>query len=160
MTSMNCKTCLHSLPDLLLDPAAASPEATAHVAACADCRQQLHDLRATLAVMDDWVAPEPSAYFDTRLYARLREAQSAPPETLWERLSGFLHSPAGRGMRPALAGALGLAMLLGGGTAATLLLHHGPIAAASPAVNDLRIYDNNAQAVQQMDLLDDAAPQS
>lgn len=164
MTSMDCKICRNALPDLLLDAEAVTPGVSEHVAACADCRRELDDLRATMALMDDWTAPEPSAFFDSRLHARLREAQDAPAEGLWERLSSFLTFSTGRGLRPAMAGALGVAMLLGGGTAATYLIHHsmGPI--ASPTVNDLKIYDNNAQAVQQMDLLDetntDDPPQS
>ncbi len=166
MTKMNCKTCNTYLPDLLLDPQAVPAEVSTHVTQCAVCGSELKELRATLSAMDAWTAPEPSAYFDARLHARLRAAQAAPPESLWERLTSFLQFSTGRELRPALAGALGLAMLLGGGTAATVLLHHGTGTAASPTVNDLRIFDNNAQAVQQMDLLDEpgsapeGAPQS
>jgi hypothetical protein len=47
-------------------------------------------------------------------------------------------------------------LVLSGGTVATLFTHHGAAPAASPTLNDLRIYDNNAQAVQQMDLLDES----
>ncbi len=114
--------------------------------------------------MDSWTAPEPSAFFDARFHARLRAEQAAAPEGLWERLSSFLRYSTGRELRPAMAGVLGLALVLGGGTALTLTTHHGAVpAVSSPTVNDLKIYDNNAQAVDQMDLLDepgDDAPQS
>ena len=86
----------------------------------------------------------------------MREAQAASPAGIWERLTSYLELSTGRGLRPALAGALALVLLLGGGTAATLLTHYGAgLAPSSPTVNDLRIYDNNAQAVEQMDMLDE-----
>ena len=157
MSHTDCTTCQTYLPDLLLDPQGASSEARAHLAACPDCRRELDELQGAVSLMDAWTAPEPSLYFDSRLHVRLREAQLAAPEGLWERFTSFLQYSTGRGLRPAMAGTLALAMLLGGGTAATVLLHHGPAASSSPTVNDLRIYDNNAQAVQQMDLLDDSA---
>ena len=158
MTKIDCKTCHTYLPDLLLDGQAVPPGVSAHLAACAGCREELQELRSTLALMDEWVAPEPSAYFDSRLYARLREAQAAPPEGLWERLRSYLQFSTGRAFRPAMAGGLALAMLLGGGTATMVLLDSGSRpTASSPTVNDLKIYDNNAQALQQMDLLDEPA---
>lgn len=165
MNTMDCKNCQNYLPDLLLDPHTVPAGVSAHMATCKECSKELAELRATFALMDEWTVPEPSAFFDARLHARLREAQAEAPEGLWERLTSFLQFSTGRALRPAMAGALGLAMLVGGGTAATLLLHHGAGASASPTVNDLKIYDNNAQAVDQMDLLDepgspDDAPQS
>lgn len=163
MNTIDCTTCRNTLPELL-DGAGESESVTTHLLGCNSCRAELAELRSVWALMDEWTAPEPSLYFDQKLHARLREEQAMPPEGLWQRLSSLLHDRAGRGLRPAMAGALGLAMLLGGGTAVTLLTHHEAASpsVSSPAVNDLRIYDNNAQAVQQMDLLDDAgaAPQS
>lgn len=165
MKTIDCTTCHEALPVLMLDGAAPSPALAAHFAACAACRQEWTDLQATWALMDEWAAPEPSTYFDSRLYARLREAQSAAPAGLWERMGSYLRFSTGRAFRPALAGALAMAALLGGGTAATLLAHHSVNPNASPTVNDLRIYDKNAQAIQDMDLLDEsndaaAAPRS
>ncbi len=162
MTSNECKICRDALPDLLLgssDGASSqvAPDMAAHLAACPECRQELNELRATWAMMDDWQAPEPSAYFDSRLHARLREAQAAAPESLWSRLSDFLRFSTGRGLRPALAGALVFALLLGGGTVAGVIGHQwaSKPMVSSPVVNDLKIYDNNAQALQQMDILDE-----
>jgi hypothetical protein len=49
--------------------------------------------------------------------------------------------------------------MAGGGTGIEIYLRNNAVVAASPAVNDLKILDNNAQAIQQMDqLLDDSAP--
>ena len=84
--TMNCNATKAQLADLLLDPAAASSAAHEHVAACADCGKELRDLQATMQAMDAWEAPEPTAYFNTRLAARLREEQANPPASFWERM--------------------------------------------------------------------------
>ncbi len=157
---IDCKTCQKHLPDLLLDAETAQkqPGLSEHLAACAACQAELSELRSTLAVMDSWTVPEPSPYFDSRLHARLREAVSAPPESLWERLHAFFVYSTGRHLRPAVTGVLAFALLAGGGTFAGLYEHHGSTTAqvSSPTVNDLRIYDTNAQALQQMDQLLDS----
>ncbi len=156
MTTMNCKTCRTLLPDLLFEPGSlAAREATPHLAACAECRAELDELRATMSLMTAWTAPDPSPYFDARVRAHLREAEQSAPVGLLERLLDTLRFSTGRGLRSALAGVFLFILLLGGGTVATLWNHQSARPAASPVVNDLRIFDNNAQAVQQMDLLDE-----
>ncbi len=159
-TKIDCKTCRMALADLLLDDSytAAHPEVAEHMAECAECRAELKELQATFALLDSWKAPEPSAYFDSKLHARLREAQASEPEGFWARTRAFLTYSTGHRLRPALAGALVVAvMLAGGGTFAGLYQHNTPVAQASPVVNDLKILDNNAQAEQQMDQLLDSS---
>jgi predicted anti-sigma-YlaC factor YlaD len=157
----DCKACRSHLPDLLLDEgyAAAHPELELHLASCVECRTELSELRATFALLDEFAAPEPSPYFDSKLHARLREAQASEPEGFVERLRSFLLFSTGRSFRPALTGALGLLLLLGGGgTFVGLYNNHGvtPAAASSSAtVNDLKVLDNNVQAEQQMGQLPD-----
>jgi anti-sigma factor RsiW len=154
----NCKTCRTHLADLLLDEsyAAAHADMAEHLAGCEECRTELAELKATFALLDSWTVPEPSAYFDSKLHARLREAQAAAPEGLWSRVRSFVAFSTGRGLRPAMAGALALVLVLGGG--GTLINIYRPVAAQpSAAVNDLKILDNNAQAIQQMDQLLDAS---
>lgn len=153
-----CKSCRTHMPDLLLDETflAGHPEVKEHLAACTECAAELAGLRATFELMDTWTAPEPSPYFDSRLHVRLREAQAAQPEGFWERTRSFFLFSTGRGLRPALAGALAFAMLVGGGSFGLYLQHQAP-SQPSATVNDLKILDNNAQALQQMDqLLDDS----
>ena len=160
---IDCKTCRNALADLLLDEsyAAGHPELAQHLAACADCRTELEELQATFALMDDWTAPEPSAYFDSKLHAKLREVQAAQPEGFWARTRAFLTYSTGHRLRPALAGALMVAvMLAGGGTFAGLYEYNSAVVQASPTVNDLKLLDNNAQAVQQMDQLLDPSDDS
>jgi anti-sigma factor RsiW len=159
--TMNCKTCKTHLPDLLVDDnyAAAHPEVAGHLASCEACAKELAELRATYALLDAWPAPEPSPYFDSRLRARVREAAAAQPEGLFERMYAFLRFSTGFHLRSAMAGALMLVVLAGGGTFAGFYeysMHTTPQPSAT--VNDLKILDNNAQALQQMDqLLDPSA---
>jgi hypothetical protein len=151
-----CKETRERLPDLLLDPASVPPAVEDHVATCASCKDELTSLILTFNALDAWTAPEPSAYFDTRLHARVREAQAAAPEGFFERMRSFLLFSTGRQLRPALAGALVLALLAGGGSFVGIHGVHGGKIQASATVDDLKILDNNDQALQQMDqLLDD-----
>jgi predicted anti-sigma-YlaC factor YlaD len=157
----DCKTCREALPDLLLDKAyaASHPEAMQHMSDCTACRTGFAELRSTFDLLGSWTAPEPSPYFDARMHVRLRETAAAAREPLWERMRAFFLFSTKFSMRPALAGALGFALLVGGGAVAGFHEHEAATVsqAASPAVNDLKIMDNNAQALQQMDqLLDDS----
>ncbi len=150
---MTCKR-QSRLPDLLLDPASAGD---AHLQSCTVCQEELRSLQGVSSLLDSWTAPEPSAYFNQKLAVRLREEIAAPPATWWEHLQTRLQLNTGAHFRPALAGALALALLVGGGTAASLSgvlsPHH---AQTSATVQDLQILDRNDQAVQEMDqLLDD-----
>ena len=153
--TMDCKTTKTYMADLLLDPAAVSSAAREHVAACADCSQELDELRATMAAMDAWEAPEPTPYFDTRLAARLREVKENPPAGLWERMRGRLLYGSNLQLRPVAAGALALLLLMGGGTA--VWVQHGaqpPARQESATVHDLQLLDGNAQVYQQLTSLD------
>lgn len=164
-TMINCKTCRSQLADMLLENGflAAHPEFAAHLKSCEACATELAELRSTFALLDGWAAPEPSPYFDSRLRARIREAEDAEPEGIFERLQAFLLFSTGRQLRPAMTGVLMLLLLIGGGTFAGFYEHanhgaHQPTASAT--VNDLRILDNNAQALQQMDQLLDLGEDS
>ena len=113
--TMNCKTCLADLPNLLLDPAA--PENTAaraHIAVCSDCARELAALESTMALLDSWEVPEVSPYFDQKLAVRLREEQAAPAPGWFEQLKTRLLLNTGRQFRPALAGVMALLLIAGG----------------------------------------------
>ena len=71
---------------------------------CSVCTEQLKTMRSTMALLDEWQAPEPSPYFDVRLQARLRE-EMAKPQAGW--LQWF--------RRPVLAAALTVLMGVGVG---------------------------------------------
>jgi hypothetical protein len=152
--TMNCKNCQSVFLDLLLDPGApANAAARSHIESCAACRQEFKSFEATFALLDTWKAPEPSPYFDQKLTVRLREEQALPPAGWFERLKSRVLFNTGRQFRPALAGALALVLVVGGGTFADVsgLFHSAPQTSAT--VQDLQILDNNDQAMQTMDQL-------
>src|ERR1700753_1527167 len=97
---MNCNFIDEHMLDLAAGNAASS-EVTKHLNACSGCATRMNEFRSTMALLDEWQAPEPSPYFDTRLKARLREAAAEPVGFFsWFR-------------RPVLAGALAGLMALG-----------------------------------------------
>jgi hypothetical protein len=150
--TMNCKICQDALPTLLLDPTA--PEnaaARAHIAACAACARELDALEATMSLLDTWQAPEISLYFDQKLAVRLREEQNAPAPGWFEQFKTRLLLNTGRQFRPALAGAMALLLIVGGGTVG--IATHSSNQPIHPAatVNDFQILDKNEQALRQFD---------
>ena len=74
----DCKKMREEFLDLAQPGRELSAAGQAHVRECAACAAELAALRQTWAAMDAWQAPEPSAYFDSRLQARLREEQAQP----------------------------------------------------------------------------------
>jgi hypothetical protein len=151
---MICLNVKNNLPNLLLDPESVPVEVRTHVEQCASCGKELAELKATMAVLDLWEAPEPSPFFDARMSAHLREERQAEPAGFFERmrarlLFGNMH------LRPLTAGALALLLLVGGGTYAGFVTGNQPATASvSPAVKDLQSLDENAQVFQQLTALD------
>jgi hypothetical protein len=151
---MNCKDCQAVFLDLLLEPGApAHAAARSHIESCAECRQEFKSLEATFALLDTWKAPEPSPYFDQKLAVRLREEQALAPAGWFERLKSRLLFNTGRQFRPALAGALALVLVVGGGTFADVSGFLHPKPQISATVEDLQILEKNDQALQTMDQL-------
>lgn len=152
---MICHDCQSALPELLLDPAASSHGAAReHLNSCTTCNQEFQSLKATFALLDTWQAPEPSPYFDQKLAVRLREAQALPAAGWVERMRSRFLFNSGRQFRPAVVGALAVALLVAGGTFADLSgFPHPAKAQISATVNDLQILDKNDQALQTMNLL-------
>src|SRR5882724_9272850 len=74
---MKCTEIRELLPDLAAGLASAPPGINDHLHTCIDCAGKLEEFRKTMALLDEWQAPEPSQYFDTRLMARLREEKAA-----------------------------------------------------------------------------------
>ena len=99
---MKCTEIRELLPDLAAGLASAPPGANDHLRSCTDCAGKLDEFRKTMALLDEWQAPEPSPYFDTRLHARLREEMAKPPRNLFAWLR-----------RPALAASFALILVAG-----------------------------------------------
>ena len=89
--NMKCTEIHELLPDLAAGLASAPPGITDHLLTCTDCAGKLEEFRKTMALLDEWQAPEPSPYFDTRLHARLREEVARRPRNwfAWMRRPAF-----------------------------------------------------------------------
>ena len=151
---MTCPEMKKSLVDLFLESRALPDEAKKHVAECSACAEELAGMEHTWKLLDEWHVPEPSAFFDAKLYARLREEKESAPAGIFERAKAWLLFSSNLQMRPVAAGALAMVLAVGGGTFA-LLNHEGaPAAQTSATVRDLQSYDGNAQLFQQLNALD------
>jgi anti-sigma factor RsiW len=157
---MNCNEIRELLPDLAAGMSAGTPEVEKHIAACAACAAKLQGFRQTMALLDQWQAPEPSPYFDTRLQARLREEMGHPSagwlQWLW---------------RPAWAMALAAVLLAGAIVVGTksyrmsYLTQTEAINVEAPklsvpvlpgtAVGDLQALDRNNDLYADFDVLDE-----
>jgi predicted anti-sigma-YlaC factor YlaD len=145
---MKCNEVRELMPDLAAGLSAAMPEFDQHLRSCSQCAGKLEEVRKTMALLDEWQAPEPSPYFDVRLQTRLREEMVHPG-------AGWLHWI----RKPALA--LALTVLLAVGV--TLLRTHSGVsenqaAVVAPpgtAVGDLQALDKNHDLYADFDLLDE-----
>jgi hypothetical protein len=99
---MNCNQVRELLPDLAAGIDKGSQDVQSHISSCSTCAAKLQGFRQTMALLDQWQAPEPGPYFDTRLGARIREEMARPAV-------GWLHWL----RRPALAASLAVAMVAG-----------------------------------------------
>ena len=156
---MNCKDVNSKMADLLFEAdqvlidAKVNSEAQAHLAGCEACRKQLEELRATIALMDAWEAPEPNPYFLTRLNARLGEEREAAPASWYERLRARLVYGSRVTLRPVAAMALTAVVLISGGAYLGLNDWNQPPAPPAAVVHDLQTLDNNAQLLDQLEAL-------
>ena len=157
---MKCTEIYELLPDLAAGLASAPPGINDHLRSCADCTGKLEEFRKTMALLDEWQAPEPSPYFDTRLNARLRE-EAAKPQRSW---FGWLG-------RPVVAVSLAVALVAGVSLYEAQRMyrvdHNNPSVAQNQppqpgtAVGDLQVLDKNgdlfadADSDSASDLLDD-----
>lgn len=155
---MKCEEVRERLLDLAgAEPAGAAKE---HVDGCAECAAKLRELRATMALLDEWKAPEVSPYFEARLRARLREEQSASPQgwLAWLRSPALLR-PVAAGVFALVVGAgVWLYQYSGQGTGAGA--RGGAVAVQAKegsAVADLQALDKNEDLLANFDLLDDVA---
>jgi len=146
---MKCDEIRERMPDLAAGFSQPTGDEGKHLESCGACAQQLQALRATMALLDQWQAPEPSPYFDVRLQARLRE-EMAKPEASW--FHWF--------RRPVLAAALTVCLAVGVGVFFTGdggIYKHTQEASIEPgtAVSDLQALEKNHDMYSDFDLLDD-----
>jgi hypothetical protein len=157
---MNCKEIRELLPDLAagMDATTLTPEVKKHIESCNECATQLGALQKTMALLDEWQAPEPSPYFDTRVQARLRE-EMARPQAAWFH---WLRHPA---WAMSLAAVLFAGALTIGVSNKSYLVEMGSIQTNPPApglpvqpgtaVGDLQALDSNHDLYADFDMLDE-----
>ena len=158
---MNCNEIRELLPDLAagIDAGTTQPEVARHVATCEGCAAHLRELQQTMALLDEWQTPEPSAYFDTRLQARLRE-EMARPQSAW---LAWLRRPAWAMSLAAVmfAGALALSVGIGSKSyfsqpeaIATKPPSPGLPVEPGTAIGDLQALERNDELYADFDVLD------
>ena len=150
---MKCDEIRDRMPDVAAGFSQPTADESNHLATCSACAEQLSAMRATMALLDEWKAPEPSPYFDVRLQARLRE-EMAKPQVGW--LQWF--------RRPVMAAALtvlmgvGLGLFFvrgnGNGTGGQISTNYVSVERGT-AVSDLQDLDQNHQLYSDYDVLDD-----
>lgn len=155
---MNCTQVRELLPDLAAGMDKGTQDVRTHIASCSTCAAKLQGFRQTMALLDQWQAPEPGPYFDTRLGARLREEMARPAAEwlYWVR-------------RPALALSLA-ALLVAGGLAianrdslfpgeperlAIVIPVPGLPTQPGTAVGDLQALEKNDDLYADFDVLDE-----
>src|ERR1700678_4089424 len=151
---MTCPEMKKHLAERVFESRPLPDEARTHIAECEGCAAELAGMESTWKLLDEWQAPEPSGFFDAKLYARLRVEQTTAPASFFERAKAWLLYSTNLQMRQLAAGAMAMVVVIGGGTFA--LLDHQPVAVAqtSATVRDLQSYDGNAQLFQQLNALD------
>lgn len=157
---MKCEKLQVYLPDMIFDPTRVPAEALQHVKECSGCAGELQELQATMQLLDSWKAPEPSPYFDTRLAVRLREARESEAPGWIERLRLHLMFGSNLHLRPAVAAAFALLVIVSGGSYLGIVSLNHTVApphqqAVSATVNDLELLDSNAQTLQQLASFDE-----
>src|SRR5580692_8773289 len=75
---MKCEAVREMMMDAVTGAGEADPRMREHLSGCPACASKLEELQKTMALLDEWQAPEPSPYFDTRLQSRLREEMARP----------------------------------------------------------------------------------
>jgi negative regulator of sigma E activity len=129
----------------------ASAEVSKHVESCAACATTLNELRKTMALLDEWEAPEPTPYFDVRLQARLREEKQRAQASWLD----WFRKPA-LGIAAALLIAAGVGLMQYRGSDASNNGGKGPVVkyVAGTAAGDLQFLDRNSDVLQDFDALD------
>jgi anti-sigma factor RsiW len=144
---MNCNDVRENLIELLTD-GPADPQVKAHVSQCNACTEELSSMRKTMALLDEWEAPEPSPYFLTRLRAHVKEEQQKAPAGMF----GWLR-------RPVLAASLATVLAAG---AVVFRLVSGPQVDNNPgppqvgtALADIESLDKNHDLLIDTDLVNE-----
>ena len=101
-------------------------------------------MRKTMALLDEWEAPEPSPYFLTRMRVHLKEEREKAPQSRWV---AWLR-------RPVLAVSLAMVLAVGGLTYRLIQVQTAP-APDNGAVADIESLDKNHDLLIDTDLVNE-----
>lgn len=150
---MNCNDIREQLVDVA-GGTAAPAEVQNHLHSCAACTQTLDEMCKTMALLDEWQAPEPSPYFDVRFQARLREEKQKAAASWLD----WLRKPVlGLVAAVLLAAGVGLIEYQGTGTnhkGPDMISNGGTVVGRGTPVGDLQFLDKNSDMLQDFDALD------
>ncbi len=152
---MKCEEIREVMPDLAAGLMEATPEMGGHLAECGACAGKMEEFRRTMALLDEWKAPEPSPYFDVRLQARLRE-EMAKPQVGW--LTWFRHPVLAASLTVLMGVGVGLFFTKGSGvynSGNNVVADSQVQAEPGTAVSDLQALEKNHDLYADFDLLDD-----
>ncbi len=151
---MKCERIREEIEEMVLSGGGtASPAAQEHLRSCVACAEELASFRQTMALLDEWRAPEPSRYFSSRLQARVREEAALQPAgwLAWLR-------------RPVIAAAAMVLVAIGVSLLEvdnfqdhkTVATNDSAVRVSAPgtAVSDLQYLDKNAELFSEFDALD------
>jgi hypothetical protein len=126
-----------------------------HVEGCTSCTSESQELVSVLNLLDEWQAPDPTPYFETRLRARIRAEQDTPKRLSWRLMPRMVV-----GWRVAVASVL-VGFLIAYGLFVSNSKHVSTQSAhVTSAVLDLQSLDRDADLLSAMDSLDNGDPQS
>ena len=146
---MNCRDVREQLLEVAVEGGPASPEIQLHCSVCKPCALEWEQMKKTMALLDEWQAPEPSPYFDVKLQARLREEQQKSTVG-W---LGWFRKPAAVGLAATVLLALGVGSFLGR-QSDTKSADHPVVAVRGTAVGDLQYLEKHSDLLQEFEALD------
>ncbi len=155
---MKCEEIRDVMPDLASGLMEMTPEVGGHLAGCDACTGKMQEFQQTMALLDEWKAPQPSPYFDVRLQARLRE-EMTKPQAGW--LTWFRRPVLATALTVLMGVGVGLFFTKGGGIYGpgdnVVAVVDSSALATGPgtAVSDLQALDKNHDLYSDFDLLDD-----
>lgn len=156
---MTCDKIRAFLPDMMFSSMHVPADVRQHFQDCPICQGEWKEMQGTMRLLDAWTAPEPSPYFDVRLAARLREEKNAAAPGWLERMRSRLLFSSNLHLRPAVAAAFALILIIGAGSYEGFvnLEKTNPAGGqtVSATVKDLELLDSNEQTLQQMAAFDD-----
>jgi predicted anti-sigma-YlaC factor YlaD len=148
---MKCEEIREQMFDLMTAETVA-PEVRMHLDGCAACSAELESMKQTMLLLDEWQAPEPTPFFDTRMQALLREEKAKAAQKHVSVLDWF--------RKPVMIAAAAVALVVGAGVYAGIEntgRHHTDttVAQGDPAIRDLQTLDKDQDVINNFTALDD-----